>query len=174
MAKSSLGPSGTQDAAEWNGAAWSVQTTPLPSDGNGIILNAVSCVKANSCTAVGSYFTTTTFDQLTLAERWNGSTWAVQKTPNPQGSTVNNLLGVWCTSATFCASVGEQTPSTVTLTLAQVWNGSSWTTESSPNRSKNDLNSLNSVWCGIGGSCTAVGIGADLGEVNATLVETRG
>jgi hypothetical protein len=23
--------------------------------------------------------------QLTLAERWNGSTWAIQSTPNPSG-----------------------------------------------------------------------------------------
>ena len=168
------GPSGTQDAAAWDGSAWSVQTTPLPKDGNDIILNAVSCVRANSCKAVGSYFTTTTFEQLTLAERWNGSTWAVQSTPNPAGSTDNNLLGVWCTAASSCAAVGEQTPSTISLTLTQAWNGTSWVTQSSANRSKNDVNVLNSVWCGVKPGCTAVGIGADLGEVSATLVETAG
>jgi hypothetical protein len=169
-----LGPSSTQAAAAWNGTAWSVQTTPLPADGSDMALHAVSCVRANSCEAVGFYFTNTTFEQLTLAERLNGSRWAVQDTPNPPGSTVNNLLGVWCTSASSCHSVGEQTPSFATFTLAQVWNGASWTTQSTANRSQNDLNVLNSVWCGVSGGCTAVGIGADLGEVNATLVETAG
>jgi hypothetical protein len=166
------GPADTQAAAGWNGTTWSVQTTPLPADGSSIIVNAVSCARANSCQAVGSYFTTATFEQLTLAERWNGSTWTVLSTPNPQASTDNNLLGVWCSSASRCAAVGEQTPEETTLTLAQAWNGTSWTAQSSANRSQDDLNVLNSVWCGPQAACTAVGIGADRGSVNATLVET--
>ena len=80
-----IGPSDTQNAATWNGTAWSVQATPLPKNGNGILLNAVSCVKATSCKAVGRYLTNTTFEWLTLAERWNGSAWAVQSTPKPAG-----------------------------------------------------------------------------------------
>jgi hypothetical protein len=171
-----ISSSSTQEAAAWNGAAWSLQTTPLPADGNGIDLHAVSCVTADDCTAVGYYFQNTTFSQLTLAENWNGSAWVVQNTPNPTNSTVNSLLGIWCSSASFCASVGDQQNSTTlaTLTLVQVWNGTSWTTESSANRSLNDLDVLNSVWCGDGNKCTAVGIGADRGEVNKTLVETNG
>lgn len=167
-------PTGTQQAAAWNGTAWSLQATPMPADGSSIGLTAVSCVAADDCTAVGSYFQNPTFNQLTLAEHWNGSAWAVQATPTPTGSTVNLLLGIWCRSANFCAAVGEQQNSSTlaTLTLVQVWNGTSWTTRTSPNRTVNDLDVLNSVWCGAGNSCTAVGIGADRGEVNATLVET--
>ena len=165
---------GTQDAAAWNGTAWSLQATPLPADGSSIDLTAVSCLAADACTAVGSYFSNTTFGVLTLAEHWNGTAWAVQSTPNPKGSYANELLGIWCTSANFCASVGDQqnSSSLATLTLVQVWNGTSWTTRSSANRTREDLDVLNSVWCGGGNSCTAVGIGADRGEVNATLVET--
>ncbi len=169
-----FGLSGTQNAAAWNGTGWSVQTTPLPKDGNSISLNAVSCVEANSCQAVGDYFTTTPAGELTVAERWNGSKWAVLATPNPAGSTANSLLGVWCTSRSSCTAVGKQTPSAFSFTLAQVWNGHTWTTQSSQNRSPDDVNILNSVWCGTDGSCTAVGIGADLGSVPATLVETSG
>ena len=168
-----FGPSGTQDAAAWDGTTWSVQTVPLPSDGNDISLNSVSCVTASFCEAVGWYFNTT-FEQLTLAETWNGTTWAAQSSPNPPPSTFNNLVAVWCTSETSCSAVGEQTPSEVGLTLAQVWNGTSWTTQSSANRSKDDINVLNSVWCDAAGNCTAVGIGADRGSINATLVETSG
>jgi hypothetical protein len=171
-----IGPDTTQQAAAWNGKAWSAQATPLPADGNSISLNAVSCVAADDCTAVGWYFQNTTFNQLTLAERWDGSAWAVQGTPNPTDSTVNDLVGIWCKSASFCTSVGDQQNSSTLafLTLVQVWNGTSWTTRTSPNRSLDDLDVLNSVWCGTGNSCTAVGIGADRGEVNATLVETGG
>jgi hypothetical protein len=170
------GGSSAQEAAEWNGTAWSLQNTPLPADGNDIDLGAISCVAADSCTAVGFYFQDTTFNQLTLAEHWDGTAWTVQTSPNPTGSTVNELLGVWCRSAKFCAAVGDQQDSSTlgNLTLVQVWNGSSWTTRSSPNRSVNDEDVLNSVWCGKGKSCTAVGIGSDGGEVNATLAETGG
>jgi len=170
------GASATQQAAEWNGTAWSLQSTPTPADGDGIDLQAVSCLTVNSCTAVGFYFQSTTFGQPPLAEHWDGRAWTVQSTPIPTGSSVDELLGIWCRSAGFCAAVGEQQndSSLATLTLVQVWNGTSWTTRTSPNRSLNDLDVLNSVWCGTGNRCTAVGIGADLGEVNATLVETGG
>jgi hypothetical protein len=173
------GSSSTQQAAAWDGTTWSVQTTPVPangSSGSGLILNAVSCAAAASCEAVGSYFTATTFEQLTLAEQLNGSTWAVQGTPNPKKSTDNNLLGVWCTSADSCAAVGDQVTSATlaTLTLAQAWDGTSWTEQPSANRSKTDFNALNSVWCTPSAACTAVGAGADRGSVNATLVETNG
>jgi hypothetical protein len=169
------GSSSTQSAAAWDGTAWSVQTVPVPANGStasGLALNGVSCVTATSCEAVGFYFTSGTFEQLTLAERWDGSTWAVQSTPNPTASTINDLLGVWCTSADSCVSVGDQTPS-ATLTLAQSWDGTSWTEQSSANRSSNDLNVLSSVSCTRAGACTAVGAGADLGSINATLVETN-
>lgn len=106
----------------------------------------------------------------------NGSTWAVQGTPNPKKSADNNLLGVWCTSADSCAAVGDQVTSATlaTLTLAQAWDGTSWTEQPSANRSKTDFNALNSVWCTPSAACTAVGAGADRGSVNATLVETNG
>jgi hypothetical protein len=165
-----------QEAAAWNGSAWSVQATPLPADGNDIGLKGVSCVAANACTAVGSYTQNTRFNELTLAEHWDGSAWTVQSTPNPTESIANELLGVWCRSANFCASVGDQqNPSSLIFaTLVQVWTGNSWTTQPGADRSPNEGDVLNSVWCGTGNSCTAVGSGADRGGVNATLVEIGG
>jgi hypothetical protein len=44
--------------------------------------------------------------RFTLAEGWNGSTWAVQATPNPSGSATSNLNGVSCTSASACIAAG--------------------------------------------------------------------
>jgi hypothetical protein len=165
-----------QEAAEWNGTAWLPQATPLPADGNANDLRAVSCVAADDCTAVGDYTQDTTFDQLTLAEHWDGSAWAVQSTPNPAGSSASGLAGIWCRSANFCAAVGDQQNSTTFIdsTLVLVRTGMSWTTRSSADRSPNKGDVLQSVWCHTGNSCTAVGYGADPGEVNATLVETGG
>jgi hypothetical protein len=173
------GPSDAQAAAVWDGTAWSVQATPVPangSSGNGVVLNAVSCATATSCEAVGNYFTATTFDQNTLAEQWNGSAWAVQSTPSPKKATDINLLGVWCTSADSCASVGEQVASATlnTLTVVQSWDGTSWTEQKGANPSMTGFNALNSVSCTGAAACTAVGAESDRGSVNVTLAETNG
>ncbi len=67
-------------ADRWNGTSWSDQPMPDPSTGAGdALLNGVSCSSSTACTAVGNYDGSTT--TLTLAERWNGTSWAVQPTP---------------------------------------------------------------------------------------------
>jgi hypothetical protein len=64
----------------------------------------VACTSATGCEAVGDD-TNSTNVNLTLAERWNGSKWAVQATP----ATSGKLSGVACTSATACEAVGSYT-----------------------------------------------------------------
>ena len=54
------------------------------------------------CTAVGYRVTST--QTLTLAERWNGTTWTTQSTPSP--STDNILYGTACPTANTCIAVG--------------------------------------------------------------------
>ena len=45
---------------------------------------------------------------MTLAERWNGTSWTIQSTPNPTGALeCSYLQGVSCTSATACTAVGS-------------------------------------------------------------------
>jgi hypothetical protein len=43
---------------------------------------------------------------VALAERWNGTTWAIQRTPHPEGATINSLQAVSCPSKTRCTAVG--------------------------------------------------------------------
>lgn len=77
------------------------------------------------------------------------------------------LSGVACTASTFCAAVGSygtfptssQSPPTGS-TLAETWDGSSWTVSSSPNSSE-PYNELFSVSCASASSCMAVGSGSD-------------
>src|SRR3984957_21042906 len=103
---SSATGAGTSALAEsWNGTTWSIQHVPMPPGGTHSALDAVSCSSASACTAVGSY-TSNLGDQVTLAERWNGSAWSVQSTPGPSGATRSILAGVSCGSATSCVAVG--------------------------------------------------------------------
>jgi hypothetical protein len=42
---------------------------------------------------------------VTLAERWNGTSWSIQATPNPPGLRAG-LSAVTCPSAGVCTAVG--------------------------------------------------------------------
>jgi hypothetical protein len=84
VACTAVGSASTGALAErWNGAKWAVQATP---DAAGATLFSVSCSSATACTAVGeaSPSVNASGNHVTLAERWNGTTWAIQPTPgNP-------------------------------------------------------------------------------------------
>lgn len=143
-------------AQGWNGSSWSIQTTPSPVGATSSELTAVSCTSSTACTAVGRY--TTSSGSSTLALRWNGTSWAVQTTPNPTGATNSSLLGVSCTSSTACTAAGYYFNSSgVRVTLAESWNGSTWSIQSTPNRTGATGNILLGVSCTSSTACTAVG-----------------
>ena len=83
------------------------------------ILEGVSCSSAKACTAVGTYGDGAR--ESTLAERWNGTKWALQTTPNPSDAGASHLKGVSCSSATACTAVGPyvKKKSGAELTLAE-------------------------------------------------------
>ena len=102
-------------AERWNGSAWALQTTAVPSGSKNYYLQGVSCPSSSVCTAVGVTFTSAG-KYVTLAERWNGTSWAVQSTPN--GTEGQGWLagGVSCASTKACMGVG-----TVGKTLAELY-----------------------------------------------------
>jgi hypothetical protein len=65
-------------------AVWSLQPAPAPQVANGE-LSSVRCMSTTSCMAVGSYTDGSGF-KVTLAERWNGTSWAMQSPPYPSGA----------------------------------------------------------------------------------------
>jgi hypothetical protein len=143
-------------AEAWNGITWKAQTTPKPAGGTSPDLTGVSCTAANACEAVGDY-SDSSGDQVTLAERWNGTKWSVQTTPNPIGATFSYLYGVSCGAVNACEAVGEYSNSSGTqVTLAEGWNGTSWTVQTTPNPT-NSLPVLSAVACSAANACTAVG-----------------
>jgi hypothetical protein len=116
--------SGTTDmtlAERWNGTKWSLQPTPNPTGASNSILGGVSCISASACTAVGYSPNYDATANVTLAERWNGTKWYLQPTPNPTGTTNSTLGGVSCSSAHACAAVGKYFNGT-DVTLAEGWN----------------------------------------------------
>ena len=152
----------------WNGTSWSIKTSPSASAFEKSWLNGVSCASAASCTAVGYYFNGTR--QQTLAEAWNGTSWSVEATPDTSSSQNNELFGVSCTSPVSCTAVGRYNNGSAFQTLAENWNGTSWSIKASPNTSPSRTNVLDGVSCTSANSCRAVGFYYN-GTVDQTLIE---
>ena len=123
-------------------SGWSLQRVP----DEATVLSAVSCVSPTACEAVGSY---TVFGaQVTVAERWNGSSWSVQRTPSP-----GSLSGVSCVSSTACTAVGTSGGRALVLR----WNGTSWVIQSTPTPSSGGVVRLVGVSCPSATVCIAIG-----------------
>jgi hypothetical protein len=115
-------------AEAWNGTKWSVEATPNPQPSKGahisvLSLSGISCTSAAACTAVGG-FDNNVGNEWTLAEAWNGKTWAIEPTPTPSRAQYSDLMGVSCTSGMVCTAVGDYYNSgDIEVTLAEAWNG---------------------------------------------------
>ena len=155
---SSATSAGTSALAEsWNGTTWSIQHVPMPAGGTHSALDAVSCSSAGACTAVG-FYTNNLGNQVTLAERWNGSAWSVQPTPDPPTATRSLLTGVSCSSATSCVAVGgyEAGPN-VKNRLVYSWNGTRWALVEAGSPPGAVFSFLAGVSCTAPTACVAVG-----------------
>jgi len=141
-------------AERWNGEDWTIQATPNPPGSASGGFTGVACTSASFCVAVGFRLDSAGNPVATLAERWNGKSWAIQPTPNPAPGS--GFGGVACTSASFCVAVGGGPVDR--RTLAERWNGRSWAIQRTPNPSQGG--GLAAVSCTSTVACTAV---ADLG-----------
>jgi hypothetical protein len=92
-------------------------------------------------------------------EAWNGKTWAIKGTPNPKvGVNGARLSGVACSSPSACLAVGGyDRPASQGLTLAEAWNGKTWTVKTIPRLQGATFTSLNSASCRAKDACGAVG-----------------
>jgi hypothetical protein len=70
----------------WNGTSWSIVTSPNPAGATYSDLTGVSCPSKTSCSAVGFFYTDSSFNEKTLVENWNGTSWSiVTSPPDPSG-----------------------------------------------------------------------------------------
>jgi hypothetical protein len=141
----------------WNGTSWAIQTTASPTGATASELLGVSCTSATACTAVG-YYDSSKGTKLTLAEGWNGTTWTTQTPETPTGASASELTAVSCTSSTACTAVGEYVNGAGTeVTLAERWNGTAWSVQSTTNPTGATASALLGVSCTSSTACTAVG-----------------
>jgi hypothetical protein len=150
---------------QWNGTVWSIVPSPSASGSSASgsrssELDAVSCVSATDCTAVGAPGAGVGADG-TLVEHWNGNKWSIIQSKRAKSTA---LSGVSCVSATDCTAVG----SNATGVLAEHWNGKKWSVTPSPNRA-GGYGTLFDVWCVSARNCIAVG--GDFSDGGSTLVE---
>lgn len=134
-------------------AGWLVESSPNVANSHSNNLNGISCTGPTACTAVGTYTSGPFKSYHMFAERWNGSEWSIQTTPNPVKTSKGRLLGVSCTSRTECTAVGSADVNT----LAERWNGTVWSVETTPNPVKAVDSHLRAVSCISSTTCTAVG-----------------
>jgi hypothetical protein len=79
---------------------------------------------------------------------------------------------VSCATVTNCVAVGSSTNSSgASVTLAEQWNGSSWSVQTTPNPSAALDSYLSSVSCAAATSCTAVGQYLNQSGATLNLVE---
>ena len=134
----------------WTGS-WSAPTVV-----NGVTLSGVSCASATFCIATGI---TGDSPAMTAAEVYDGTSWS-PATSFASEPTVGGLVAVSCASATSCTAVGDGVATGGgASTLAETFNGTTWTVDSTPDPSAAASGgySLTAVSCPTTSMCTAIG-----------------
>lgn len=158
-------------AERWNGTGWTIQDAPTPEGAIAVQLSGVSCSPPEDCTAVG-FFTDVTGINVMLAERWNGTGWAIQQTLYPFGARYVQLVGVSCASPESCTAVGFfNNPTGIDVVLAERSNGASWVIQRTPHPRGATSNSLEGVSCPSKTGCTAVGGFTNRAGTGVTLAQ---
>ena len=100
----------------WNGSIWRLvppaDPTPLAAP------RAVSCRSPRFCVAVG-----TRRARSTLVERWSGTDWQVQASPNPSAVGYSVLDAVACPTTHTCEAVGTYNGGSL---VAESWRKDRW------------------------------------------------
>jgi hypothetical protein len=165
------GTSGVTLVERWNGTSWSRQRLTLPADATASFLNAVSCVSAKSCTAVG-FSNTHAGLGATLGERWNGTSWSIQRTPTPAAAVAVQLVGVSCTATGPCVAAGYFAIDTgIEVMLAERGSGAQWSIQRPLYPRGATGVQFADASCASAGSCTAVGFFGDANGLDETLAE---
>ncbi len=152
----------------WDGTAWSIVPSVNGPASPYSFLTSVTCVSSSDCWAVGHYDNGVALQ--TLIQRWDGSSWALAISDNSNPTRDNLLTAVTCASGTDCWAVGFQAGGGAWQTLAQRWNGLTWTITATPNTTSLRHNFFYGVGCASPTECWAVGL-ADDGTSDRTMVQ---
>jgi len=126
-----IGVGNTNQVLElWNGMYWSVYSNPSFGPGDQPMLYAMAATSANDIWAVGDLLADEGNALLALFEHWDGNTWSVMTV----GSGVPFLNGASADATNDAWAVGyNEAVIDDDATLAMHWNGTNWSTVSTPN-----------------------------------------
>jgi hypothetical protein len=121
---------GTRTLVEhWNGKAWKLQRSQNPGgSGKSDALFGVTATSSGDAWAVGVDIKNPSALRQTLIERFNGTAWKVQPSPNVDPSRADNsLFDVAATSSGNAWAVGSYgVPARLDPPLVERWNGKAW------------------------------------------------
>jgi hypothetical protein len=127
-------------AIHWNGVSWSAVPTPNPTSYDN--LHRVFGTSSSDVWAVGTAYNNSTDVASPLVEHWNGVSWRVVSSPSLGDSYIR---GGWATSAGDAWIVGEwdgPAPNYTPHQLVYHWNGTSWSSVSSPSSANYELDGV--------------------------------
>jgi hypothetical protein len=179
----------------WDGEVWSIVPSPNASGPNvaqNQTLTGITAVSAEDASAVGHYAVfepdltgTVRTTSKTMVQHWDGEAWSIVDSPNPArpGTVGSFLLSVDAASANdvwavgrYDAGLGATYDSPIYQTLIQHWDGTKWSTVSSPNQPGHiDYNHLLDVSVTSPDDVWAVGISGvytgGFGSIAQTLIQ---
>ncbi|HEX8219044.1 MAG TPA: S-layer homology domain-containing protein [Chloroflexia bacterium] len=153
----------------WNGTTWNIVPSPNVTSSHSI-LSGVDAISSTLAWAVGDYSTNVTGTNRTLIERWNGTVWTIDPSPDaPDGE--NYLTEVEALSANDAWAVGYYYSSTVGAyqTLIERWNGTAWTIVASPNAPGGENNFLVDISAASASDIWAIGYSVDPSNTDRIL-----
>ena len=130
-----VGPNPTQAAVQgpfadhWNGTAWTGRQLPMP-PGTTASLLGVADVAPGDGWAVGFSTNTSTDQDQTLIEHWNGTSWSIVPSPDPAGGSTGSdeLWAIAAVSPTDIWAAGDDFAGGGSIVpLFANYNGTSWT-----------------------------------------------
>jgi len=154
------------------GADWQLQAPPEPAGADNSYVYDFSCDRdpamTDLCTAVG--MTVDSEVETPLVARWQAGRWALQSASVPREAVDSRFQGISCPDATACNAVGSYTTEAGEFSLAERWNGTSWSVQRTVNPAEATTTKLNDVGCWIIEGCTAVGY-AIIRSVRSAIAE---
>jgi hypothetical protein len=155
-------------AVTWIGGKITITPAlPQPAQVSAVTLNAVSCVSAKYCVAVGDVSTVPGGTAALLFETWNGTKWTAA-TKALSANAYVGLNDISCVTTARCVAVGYTSTITGTRTVsafAEIWTGSAFTGLALPAPAGTIEPYLSAVACGSATACVATGYDfANLGK----------
>lgn len=152
------------------GARESIKPIPDPGgEPDTANFHGLACTSARSCIAVGFFDADSTGDTAPVIERLRHGHWSIRAVRSAEAT--GGLSGVSCPARRSCTAVGDLSTPSTTFTWATHWNGSAFSTESTPSPSAPAAVKLNAVSCASSTSCIAVGQYTDTTGFDQTLAE---